>query len=311
MKTIINLLIILIFSFILCCETKASDLWLENIPVKELKNLFQKIGYEGEKGYLMLDTHTYPRIFLKNFPPDFNTITDEKEKTTLFIKIIAPLVLKANEEITKERSQINNIKSKFTKGEKLSEKDIEIIENKATKYDIFTRLKSNERYNCLLNDLTERIDIIPPSILITAAAIETNWGSSRIVKDGNSLYKALNWYSDEGLKPIGETSDDSYRIKTYPNIYESIKEFALTLNSDIDFSDFRKFRKSQRYINPLITGTMLAPRIFLASNLQNYAGLFDYTLNYYELLEIDKSKLADKIISEEIFQPLNQYRSKN
>lgn len=311
MKTIIKFLIVSTFSFLLCAETKASDIWLKNIPTKELKLLHQKIGYEGEKGYLMLDTHTYPRFFLKNFPPDFNTITDEKERITLFIKILAPLTLKANEEIAQERDRINNINTKLKNDKKLSEKDIKFIENKAEKYDVFTRLKNSERHKRILNELLEKVDTVPPSILITAAALETNWGSSRIVKDGNSLYKILNWYSDEGLKPIGETLDNSYRIKTYPDIYESIKEFALLLNSDIDFSDFRKFRKSQRYINPLITGIMLAPRIFLASNLQNYAGLFEYTLNYYELLEIDKSKLTDKIITNETLQSFIKYRSKN
>ena len=77
-----------------------------------------------------------------------------------------------------------------------------------------------------------------PSILITGAALETNWGTSRIVKEGNSLYKTLIWHTNEGLKPIGEKEDDSYRIKTYPNIYTSMQEFALKINSSISFENF-------------------------------------------------------------------------
>ncbi len=294
-----------------CFETKASDLWLKDIPVNKLQKLYISAGYDGPRGYLLLKTRTYPRIFLKNFPPDFNSITDEKEKASLFIKILAPMVLKTNEDIFAERQTLINIRNKFAQNSKLNQKDIQTLEALAEKYDVFTRLKDDERTQYLTEELFTKIDIIPASILITAAALQTNWGTSRIVEEANSLYKTLNWYSEEGLKPIGEKEDNSYRIKTYPDIYRSIQEFALNLNSNVDFRSFRDFRLSHRKINPILTGTMLSPYVFLISNLQNYAGIFDYTLMYYELLEIDKSKLDDKIISEKISKGYSEYITPN
>ena len=297
--------------FSLCHDVKASDIWLKDISVKPLKSLYDQIGYDGQRGYLLLDTRSYPRIFLKNFPKDFTEISNETERTSLFIKILAPLALKTNEEIMSERQTVINIQNKFKKNKNLQKKEIKIIEDLANKYDVFSRLKQSDRIRYLLDELLIRVDIVPPSILITAAALETNWGSSRIVKEGNSLYKTLNWYTTEGLKPTGEKNDNTYRIKTYPDIYSSMKEFALTINTDIDFKDFRNLRKSQRRIYPILTGTMLAPYIFFASNLQNFAGLFEYTLTYYELLEIDKSKLTDKIIPEDISKKYTSYITSN
>jgi hypothetical protein len=59
-----------------------------------------------------------------------------------------------------------------------------------------------------------------------------------------------------------------------------------------------------------MVGQLLAPYTFGSSNLHNYPGIFDYTLAYYELLEIDKSSLADKIIPDNIIKKYQSYQLK-
>ncbi len=294
------------FSVSVCAE----EIWLKDIPLKELQSLYSKVGYDGEKGYLMLPSYRYPAIYLKNFPTDYNDLTDEKERNTLFIKILTPLALRLNQEILKERAEISAISQKFNRGEELSSADISLIEEQSVKYDVFTRLKGQERYNNLLKELLVRVDQIPPSIMITAAAIETNWGTSRIVKEGNSLYKQLVWHTDQGLKPLGETEDDSYRIKTYPDIYTSMQEFALKINSTPTFKSLRNFRRERRERTSNMSGLILAPYVYGSSNLKNYAGIFDYTLAYYELITIDKSQIDDTMVGKAALKKYARYVTK-
>ena len=300
-----RLLFILYLFLILPLPARAADsLEFGKISVAELEDIYDFYDYHGEKDYLMIPSYHYPPIFLRYFPTDFNKITDEKKRNAMFIKILAPLTIRLNDEILAERKEILAIRKEFQDHQELTKEQEKIIEEKAQKYDIFTRLKGYRRYSYFLDELSKRVHVIPPSILITAAALETNWGTSRIVKEGNSLYKALNWYSNEGLKPIGETEDDSYRIKTYPDIYSSIKEFALKLNSSISFREFRGFRDKILDRRTPLLGTMLAPHMVWNSPLQNYAGLFDYTLAYYELNIIDKSVLDSKMIEKPLPQKL-------
>ena len=272
-----------------------AELYLKPVTTSELKKLYDFYGYHGEKDYLMLPSYKYPALFLSHFPKDFNKITDEKERNALFIKILAPLALKLNQEIKQERSQLLNLNNKFEQNETLSKKEILTLEELAKKYDVFTRLKEDERTRFLLRELLLKIDFIPPSLLITAAAIETNWGTSRIVKEGNSLYKMLVWHTDKGLKPIGEKEDNTYRIKTYPDIYSSMKDFALSLNSELKYADMRDIRKEFFYRDNIPFGNILAPYLIWKSPLKNYAGMFQYTLAYYELNIIDKSSLDSTI----------------
>lgn len=291
------LLFVLFFSLELALPAKAADeLELGQISVAGLEGIYDFYGYHGEKDYLMIPSYHYPPIFLKYFPSDFVNITDEKKRNAMFIKILAPLTMKLNNEILTERKEILAVLKDFQKHQELSNEQEKFIEDKATRYDVFTRFQGYRRYAYFLDELLKKVHVIPPSILITASALETNWGTSRIVKEGNSLYKALNWYSDEGLKPIGEKEDDSYRIKTYSDIYSSMQEFALKLNSSISFREFRSFRNKILERGTPLLGTMLAPHMVWNSPLQNYAGLFDYTLAYYELNIIDKSVLDSKMI---------------
>ena len=301
------------FAFFWILQTtfaQAEELWLKNISVLDLKKLYQESSYEGFKSYLMIPKHEYPPIFLENLPKGFSSITDETERNALFIKIIAPLALKLNQDILKERQVITSLNETFEKENKLSDKDIRLLEQKAEKYDIFSRLKGSERYAHLLAELLKRVDIIAPSIMITAAAIDTNWGTARISTEGNSLYKTYLWHTDKGLKPLGEKEDDSYRLKTYPSLYASMKEFALKINSHRAFHLMRIMRDERRPIEQYPSGLLMAPYLLGNSPLKNYAGLFEYTMAYYEFLEIDKSSLADNMLTKDLIQKYSRYRIK-
>lgn len=310
MKRLTFSLLLLLLAFFPAVASADDELWLQDIPLSKLQDVYHRCSYEGMRGYLMLPSYKYPPVYLKNFPADYNKLTDETERNALFIKILAPLALKLNQDLLAERAVISAIAERFRQNQSLSAADIETLEAKAAKYDIFSRLKEDERWRYLISELLNRVDRIPPSIMITAAALETNWGTSRIVKEGNSLYKTLVWHTDKGLKPIGETTDDSYRIKIYPDIYASMHDFALKVNSHPSFTALRNFRREQRERTANISGLILAPYTYGNSQLKNYAGIFDYTLAYYELQAIDKSSLDATMIPEDITREFDRYVTK-
>lgn len=293
----------------------AVELWLKDIPLNKLEALYQEVGYQNkvfnyEKDYLMLDTYTYPPIFLKNFPKEFFAIEDDKKRANLFIKMLIPLVFKLNSDILAERKLIENIANKKN-STNLSAEEIKILEDKAAKYDVFTRLKGEQRYKYLTSELLLRIDIIPASIIISTAAIDTNYGQSRHFREGNSLYKILNWHSNEGLIPLGDEKED-YRLRTYPDIYASLQDFALRVNSHPNFEFVRFARSTLRgeSSNPQIKGERLVAYSFANSELKNYAGIITYTAAYYELDIVDKSDLDFSMVTPKIAKKYSHYSIK-
>lgn len=271
-------------------DTQPDGIYITNVTVSELETLYEVYRY---KDYIYMPNWIYPPIFLNNLPVDFDKLTDSQKRNKLFLQILGPLALKYSDEQREERLAVRELRAAFTDGANLTPEEEQFIEAKAEKYNIFTRMKGRRRYDILLKNLELKADIVPPSILMAAAAIESDWGTNRIVKEGNSLYKELNWYTEEGLKPEDDREDNSYRYKTFPTLYDSMKSYALRLNSGVNYEQMRLYRAEiERHDKPVL-GRSLAHTILFDSNLKNFAGLLDYTITFYELTNFDEAELGD------------------
>lgn len=284
----------------------------ENISVSELQKTFVK---NNSNYFIPRDNWEVPAIFLKQFPQDFYQISDENRRNELFIQILAPLALKLNNEILAERKELEKIETDFKNGKDLASKQETWLDIKAKKYDVFTRLQGKQKTDVLIFKLKEKIDIIPPSILIAIAGIETDWGQSRFVKEGNALYKEVSWNDRSGMDP-NDPKDSTYSIKKFSSLYEAMKSFALKINSGINYTDMRTLRANLRSRHKIIEGRSLASSFVLYSPQNNFIGLLDYTITFYELIHIDASKLIyqlplKKPARQELSQKINEEIDKN
>ena len=268
---------------------KNQSSYIENISVQELQELYLQ---NNSNYYIPRDNWEVPAIFLKQFPQDFYQLEDENRRNELFIQILSPLALKLNEEILAERKQLEAIEKVFKSGAKPSAAQEKWLENAAKKYNEFTHLQGRPRTDLLIYRLKEKIDIIPPSVFIAIAGIETDWGMSRYVKEGNALYREVLWNDRSGMLPQDEKEDLTYSIKKFPRLYDSMKSFALRINSGINYKDMRTLRAGLRKRRKIIDGRSLASSFALYSPQKNYLGLLDYTITFYELINVDAAKLV-------------------
>lgn len=269
-------------------ELKEDGLYVSNISFAETEQLFADYNYTK---YIIRAENKYPPIFLSEMPYDFRDHPDRNERINLFIRIMIPLALKLNEELLLERLEFVEIRLQFRENQALPEEQIARLEALAEKYDVFSRLKGLRRYNVLLERLDEKINIMSPSIMVANAAIETSWGEADALYQANSLYKELVWYTDEGLK-VEDDSDDSYRIKIFPDLYSAMQSRALKINSDVNYEIFRYSRADRLNRGKLLNGRDMAHNVLSNSNLPNFVGLLNYTITFYELQNIDGTTLG-------------------
>ena len=270
----------------------ADNIYIYQSTVAELEDFFEKHNY---RRFNLLENDAFPKIYLMTFPSDYQTIPSQKKRNELFIRILAPIALKINEELTNERKRLLRLERKYQQNNSLTAEEKEQLEILALKYDYFTRDQETSRINNLIENLKLRINIIPPSILIAIAAMETNWGDSRLVSEANSLYKEKVWYTDEGIEPL-ENKEDGYRFKIFPNITESMRSFAQTFNSDKKFYHVWNARSLAIKRHGKAIGETLAYTLSNASNLPNYAGILDYITTFYNLYSIDIGHLKSSIM---------------
>lgn len=231
-----------------------------------------------------------PAIFLDKLPSDLQNHND-KDKEWLFIQIMSPLAMRTNKKIMAERKEILALKNEFQKNNNLTEEEIQIIETKAKKYDIFTRFTGNQRTEYLLNNLVLRVDIVPASILVGAAIIESDWGRSRPAHVANAIFKELVWHTKDGLLPKGQKEDLEYRIKQYATLQDAVDDYALKLNSNIDFAHLWSMRFNMHNVGSVLRGSNVTQTLDFGSKIENFIGLLNYTIVFYNLDTLDYAKL--------------------
>ena len=261
--------------------------YVDETTVSELENLFKQHNYQR---FRALEDNAYPAIIIRKIPTDFQEIKSQKYRNELFIRMLTPLAFKVNEEISNERNMLLRIERHWERDKKLSSSEQRKLEILAKKYDYFTRQKDDIRIGNQILNLKLRVNVVPPSILVSTAAIESNWGDSRLVKEANSLYKEKIWYTKEGLEPL-ENKQDGFRFKIFGSLIESMRSFALTFNSNINYETAWEMRAELHKRHKVILGESLAFSLASSSTLPNFAGILDYTSAYYDLMALDMGKI--------------------
>lgn len=279
-------------SFIVCSFPAEAELvshefngilYVDEATIEELEELFGKYNYRYFRGKL---DNAFPAIFLKKLPKDYADIESQKYRNEVFIRILTPLALKINEELSNERHTLLRLERSLERNKSLTPEETEKLEELAVKYDYFLRSKDETRAANLIQHLKKRINVIPPSILVAVAAMETNWGFSRVAQEANSLYKEKVWYTNEGLEPL-ENKDDGYRFRIFDSLIDSMRSYALTFNSNISYQNVWDTRVEAAARQDKLIGESIAYSLAHASNLPNFVGILDYTTAFYDLFSID------------------------
>ena len=136
-----------------------------------------------------------------------------------------------------------------------------------------------------VEELKNRMDMIPVSIALAQAAKESGWGTSRFALEGNAIFGQWTW-SGQGIEPLLKDKSKSHKILRFPILRASVKSYKNNLNTHKSYKDFRTKRRDLRKRNKKIFG------LELTKTLDNYAETGD---EYTKILEqiILQNKLMD------------------
>lgn len=196
----------------------------DTTEVKEILKLDQKPKTEEQ--------FEVPRTHLANFPQDMRQVKDRKTKKDLFVHILLPMILHENEIIMRERTLIIELKKAHDAGKTLKHSDRFWLNKVCEKY----KMKHLD-----FKELLRRVDIIPPSLALGQATIESGMGIS---------YAALKKNS-----PFGMTV--SQKVLAYKSLSESVAAYIRNLNSNNAYRTMRMTRAELRAANKDIDGNVL------------------------------------------------------
>jgi Bax protein len=218
-----------------------------NLNTQTVLNLFEDLEYDLDG---VRNKKKVKPIYFTRLPKDLDTIKNVKEKKETFLQILLPLIVAENEKIKEDREHLLKILK-----DNNSEKNKKWLNRKYKAYKVSDKN---------INELIEKIDIIPTSIALAQAAKESGWGTSRFALEGNAIYGQWTWNGD-GIEPLEKTKDQNHKILKFPLLRASVKAYIINLNTHRGYKSFRVKRSELRKQNKKLAG------IELIHELENYA----------------------------------------
>ena len=214
------------------------------------------------------------------------------EKKKVFLSILLPIALRGNELVLEERKLM-----KFA----FFTNNIYKIEQFAKRYNVKNYKKLNFggltsfQLNLIKKELLIKINKIPISMIIAQAIIESGWGSSRFVKEGNALFGEWTWKNNVGIKPKGNL-EANFAVKSFVNLLESLNSYILNLNRHTAYREMRVFRDITFKTGKNFTG------YDTAAYLENYAEIgLVYVVKVTEIINSNKLYKFEKSMLENYY----------
>ncbi len=184
-----------------------------------------------------------PPLVIKQMPEDLDRIAETETRKRVFFKILLPLILLVNDEILTEREQLLAIQQQLDNADTLSPEQQHTLETLASRYQVDLKDKEASR---AVEILLRRANIIPVELALAQAANESAWGTSRFTLVANNLFGQWTFIPGQGIVPEGRPEGETYEVRKFPTLYDSVRSYANNLNSHEAYRPFRILRAQQR-----------------------------------------------------------------
>jgi Bax protein len=261
----------------LCSEVVAQETQtFEFTSYLELEELFAEIGYTRENW--QKGVKEVPRLYLANIPERWRSTTSKtvtvQKKKELFFRLLGPLALRANELILAEREWLIDQRS--------AGPDKAPSENLRSMYENY-RVEPGD-----FDQLLERVDMVPPSLILAQAAEESGWGTSRFAALGNALFG--QWTYGKGIAPLQRRQEKgNYSIAAFDTPLDSVRAYMRNINSHPAYRDLRDKRAAVRKDGGSVTGHELAKTLTKYSERGE-----DYVHSLHAIMRVNKLGPTDQ-----------------
>ncbi len=216
-----------------------------------------------------------PRIFTLNLAHDFSN-QPSHNRTPLFITLVLTNALKSNEAILHIRKRLLYLQQKKKTGLPISGENKRWLETLARRYSSSTDLQQ----------LLDRVDIIPVSLTIAQAITESGWGSSRFAHSGNALF-GQHLAKNSKEKYILSRSGN-IKVAAFDSIYTSTQSYMHNLNSSRAYKTLRKIRTDLRRNQQPVDGySMAAGLLHYSAKGSDYIKMIRFIINHYNLTQLE------------------------
>ena len=207
-------------------------------------------------------------------------INDVQERKQSLIRILLPLVLRANETIRQQRMIVEQLRLNLPY---LTPLEKQTLISLSQMY-----LVESNSYEEMIQELLKRVNVLPVSLILAQAAIESGWGTSRFCIEGNNIF-GLRTPSGYGILPKGRSSEEGVTLSVFNDLQSCINYYMWNINTNPQYKELRYIRSlsqppydsfalAQGLRNYSEMGTEYVRRVELLISYNALKGYDDYRL---------------------------------
>lgn len=183
--------------------------------------------------------------------PDFSHYNNVDEKKTAFFEFMYPIIEEENRHLMTLRRTLLRLQE----SDNLSASETEWLKELAQRY--LNEKQQQDSTEGLIDKLVRRVDIIPPSLVMAQAAIESAWGTSRFARQGNNLFGQWCFSKGCGIVPQQRSPGRTHEVAKFDTVNEAVSAYLRNLNAFHAYKSLREARVQVRRQNEWLSPTPL------------------------------------------------------
>jgi len=198
--------------------------------------------------------------YTRPFPRDLARVTSIPDRKRLFLDALLPVVEAENQRVAGERRWLLHRRQALASG-RLCARERRVLNGLVRDYQLPTPLippATGPVPAATVDELLVRVDTLPAALVLAQAAMESGWGTSRFVHDGNNLFGQWVTGDTPGLAARAADPDADYRVAAYRTTSHSVRSYLRNINTHRAYRPLRSLRARLRDAGRPVDGSTLA-----------------------------------------------------
>lgn len=229
-----------------------------------------------------------PPLIFHRFPSNFTDLDNDTKKKA-FLHALLPAALVALNEVEGERAALENILNKITDCPPELRFDRNHRSWQASLTDpekMYLQFLVRKYRTEEVSKLLLRVNTVPVSLILAQGAVESSWGASRFVLEGNNIFGIWTWGKD-GIVPLKREQGKNHKVAAYESLLDSVRAYLLTLNRVPAYTRLRRIRTYSMDPYDLAQGL-----IYYSERRADYVEEISNIIKTNELIKYDRCKLS-------------------
>ena len=206
-------------------------------------------------------------LAVDNDKPNFAAISEVTEKKQAFFDYLRVSVEVENKRILAERELL--VETKVA----LDNKTIITTEQEADLARLGNSynwpVPSNGIDNAWLEEMMHRVNVIPEALILTQAANESAWGTSRFAVQANNYFGQWCYSKGCGLVPEQRPEGATHEVAKFDTAQQSVNAYFMNINRNAAYAELRNIRAQLMLNQSDLTSTDAA--LALSQGLHRYS----------------------------------------